>query len=96
MAFTVSLLLQKWHFLSSKRRRSLKKYFFVLGKWGTLAQKKGHFFHFKNSEGAHASIAPPPPVPRPLESNQTNYNILELIIRGVIIFKTRARVLYQI
>jgi hypothetical protein len=31
----------------------------LLQKWGTLAQKKGHFFHFlKKIGGAHTTIAP--------------------------------------
>ena len=65
MAFIESSLLQKRHFLSSKRGRLFKKYFFSFCNWDTLAQKKGTFFTFKKSGGAHAPIAPPP-VPRPL------------------------------
>ena len=59
MAFIESLLLQKRHFLSSKRGRLFKKYFFSFCNWGTLAQKKGTFFTFKKSGGGT-------PVPRPL------------------------------
>jgi hypothetical protein len=37
MAFyTETLLLQKGHFLSSKRGRSFKKFFFSFVEWGTL------------------------------------------------------------
>ena len=63
MAFIESLLLQKRHFLSSKRGRLFKKYFFSFCNWGTLAQKKGTFFTLKKSEG---HMPPLPPVPRPL------------------------------
>jgi hypothetical protein len=38
MAFTESLLLQKAF--------SFQEILFSFFKWGTLAQKKGHFFHF--------------------------------------------------
>ena len=65
MAFIESLLLQKRHFLSSKRGRLFKKYFFSFCNWGTLAQKKGTFFTFKKSGGGTCPHCPPP-VPRPL------------------------------
>ena len=58
MAFIESLLLQKRHFLSSKRGRLFKKYFFSFCNWGTLAQKKGTFFTFKKS-GGHMPPLPP-------------------------------------
>ena len=60
MAFIESLLLQKRHFLSSKRGRLFKKYFFSFCNWGTLAQKKGTFFTFKK-RGGHMPPLPPPP-----------------------------------
>ena len=60
MAFIESLLLQKRHFLSSKRGRLFKKYFFSFCNWGTLAQKKGTFFTFKNSGGGTCPHCPPP------------------------------------
>ena len=65
MAFIESLLLQKRHFLSNKRGRLFKKYFFSFCNWGTLAQKKGTFFTFKKVGGGHMPPLPPP-VPRPL------------------------------
>ena len=70
MAFIESLLLQKRHFLSSKRGRLFKKYYFSFCNWGTLAQKKGTFFTFKKigGGGGHMPPLPPPPVPRPLIS----------------------------
>ena len=67
MAFIESLLLKKRHFLSSKRGRLFKKYFFSFCNWGTLAQKKGTFFTSKKV-GGHMPPLPPPPVPRPLSS----------------------------
>jgi hypothetical protein len=61
MAFTESLLLQKGHFLASKRGRSFKKYIFrSVFKWGTLAQKKDTFFTFKKVEGHMPPLHPPP------------------------------------
>jgi hypothetical protein len=51
-----SLLLQKGHFLSSKRGRSFKKYFFRSVNGALYPRKKGIFFTFKKS-GGH--IAPP-------------------------------------
>ena len=59
MAFIESLLLQKRHFLSSKRGRLFKKYFFSFCNWGTLAQKKGTFFTFKKVGGTCPHCPPP-------------------------------------
>ena len=45
MVFTESLLLQKA--LSFQQKRAfIQKILFSFFKWGTLAQRKGHFFHF--------------------------------------------------
>ena len=66
MAFTESLLLQKRHFLSSKRGRSFKKYKFHSLNRALQPRKKGTFFTFKKcGRGAHAPHCLP--VPRPLE-----------------------------
>ena len=65
MAFTESLLLRKGHFLSRKRGRLFKKYFFRSLN-GAFKPRKRALFHFKKKwGGAQAPIAPPP-VPRPL------------------------------
>jgi hypothetical protein len=66
MAFTESLLLRKGHFLSRKRGRLFEKYIFRSLNGAFKPRKKGTFFTFKKGGGAHAPIAPPPPVPRPL------------------------------
>ena len=57
-----SLLLRKGHFLSRKRGRLFKKYFFRSLNWALKPRKKGTFLTFKKSGGggAHAPIAPPP------------------------------------
>jgi hypothetical protein len=68
MAFTESLLLRKGHFLSRKRGRLFKKYFFRSLNGAFKPRKKGTFFTFKKSGGAHAPISPP--VPRPLISDK--------------------------
>jgi hypothetical protein len=61
MAFTESLLLQKGHFLSRKRGRSFKKYFFRPLNGAFKPRKKGNFFTFKNSGwGGHMTPLPPP------------------------------------
>jgi hypothetical protein len=71
MAFTESLiLLQKGHFLSSGTFfpvalsfQFIQKIVYLFFKWGTLAQKKGHFFHItfkKVGGGGHVAIVPPP------------------------------------
>jgi hypothetical protein len=57
MAFTESLLLQKGHFLSNKRGRSFKKYFFRSLNGAHQPRKKGNFFHFK-IRGDTCPIAP--------------------------------------
>jgi hypothetical protein len=62
MAFTESLLLRKGHFLSRKRGRLFKKYFFRSLN-GAFKEKRALFSLLKKG-GAHAPIAPP--VPRPL------------------------------
>jgi hypothetical protein len=38
----------------------IQEILFPFFKWGTLAQKKGHFFHLSMGGGAHAPIPPPP------------------------------------
>jgi hypothetical protein len=53
MAFTESLPLQKGHFLSRKRRRLFKKYFFRSLNGAFKPRKKGTFFTFKKSVGGH-------------------------------------------
>jgi hypothetical protein len=60
MAFTDSLQLRKGHFLSRKRGRLFKKYFFRSLNGAFKPRKKGTFLTFKKSGGAHAPIAPPP------------------------------------
>jgi hypothetical protein len=60
MAFTESLLMRKGHFLSRKRGRLFKKYFFRSLNGAFKPSKKGTFFTFKKSGGAQAPIAPPP------------------------------------
>jgi hypothetical protein len=65
MAFTEPLLPRKGHFLSRKRGRLFKKYFFHYLNGAFKPRKKGTFFTFKKSGGAHAPIALSP-VPRPL------------------------------
>jgi hypothetical protein len=57
MAFTESLLLQKGHFLSSKRGRSFKKYFFHSLN-GHFSPEKRALFSLLKKWGAHADIAP--------------------------------------
>jgi hypothetical protein len=64
MALTESLLLQKGHFLSSKRGRSFKKYFFM-----------GTFFHFRKKWGGGGTCHHWPPVPRPLPQFNIILNI---------------------
>jgi hypothetical protein len=59
MAFTESLLLRKGHLLFRKRGRLFKKYLFRSLNGAFKPRKKGTFFTFKNSGGAHAPIAPP-------------------------------------
>jgi hypothetical protein len=59
MAFTESLLLRKGHFLSRKRGRLFKKYFFHSLNGAFRPRKKGTFFTFKKSGGAQVPIAPP-------------------------------------
>jgi hypothetical protein len=51
MAFTESLLLRKGHFLSRKRGRLFKKYFFRSLNWAFKPRKKGTFFTFQKSVG---------------------------------------------
>ena len=59
MAFTDSLLLQKGHFLSRKRERLFKKYFFRSLNGAFKPRKKGTFFTFKKGGGTHAHCPPP-------------------------------------
>ena len=79
MAFTESLLLRKGHFLSRKRGRLFKKYFFRSLNGAFKPRKKGTFFTFKKSGGGTGPHWPPP-VPGPLStvfndlSNQTKNN----------------------
>jgi hypothetical protein len=62
MAFIESLLLRKGHFLSRKRGRLFKKYFFrSLNAF--KPRKKGTFFTFKKTGGGHRPPLPPPPPP---------------------------------
>ena len=73
MAFTESLLLRKGHFLSRKRGRLFKKYFFRSLNGAFKPRKKGTFFTFKKSVGGgHRPPLPPPPVPRPLSTTTHN------------------------
>jgi hypothetical protein len=54
-------------FTTARRALSFQQYkmafiqeiLFPFFKWGTLAQKKGHFFHLSMGGGAHAPIPPP-------------------------------------
>jgi hypothetical protein len=66
--FPVALSFQ-WHFLSSGTFfpvalsfQFIQKIVYLFFKWGTLAQKKGHFFHitFKKVGGGHMSPLSPP------------------------------------
>jgi hypothetical protein len=60
MAFTESLLLRKGHFLSIKRGRLFKKYFFRSLNGAFKPRKKGTFFTFKKSGGGgHRRPLPP-------------------------------------
>ena len=52
---------------------------FSFFKWGTLAQKKGHFFPFKKSEGAHTPIAPSPRFRGPCFL-RINHTIVSIIV----------------
>ena len=61
MAFTESLLLRKGHFLSRKRGRLFKKYFFRFLNGPFKPRKKGTFFTFKKSGGGTGPHCPPPP-----------------------------------
>jgi hypothetical protein len=70
MAFTESLLLQKGHFLSSKRGRSLQEYFFRSLNGALQPRKKGTFSLFEKVGGGAHTPLPPPPVPRPLVTQQ--------------------------
>jgi hypothetical protein len=58
MGFTESLLLRKGHFLSRKKGRLFKKYFFRFLNGAFKPRKKGTFFTFKKS-GGHTSPLPP-------------------------------------
>ena len=87
MAFTESLLLRKGHFLSRKRGRLFKKYFFRSLNGGFNPRKKGTFFTLKKSGGAQAPIAPPPPVPRPLHQGKEMRNI-SLNAHYIVLFKS--------
>ena len=59
MAFTEALLLRKGDFVSRQKRAFIQEILFSFFKRDTLAQKKGHFFHFqKKGGGTHAPIAP--------------------------------------
>ena len=59
MAFTESLLLRKGHFLSRKRGRLFKKYFFRSLNGAFKPRKKGTFFTFKKSGGGTGPHCPP-------------------------------------
>jgi hypothetical protein len=60
-ACTESLLLRKGHFLSRKRGRLFKKYFFRSLNGAFKPRKKGTFFTFKKSVGGgHRPPLPPP------------------------------------
>ena len=81
MAFTESLLLRKGHFLSRKRGRLFKKYFFRSLNGAFKPRKKGTFFTFKKSGGAQAPIAPP--VPRPLALGLQFWRFLKQIRKQI-------------
>jgi hypothetical protein len=59
MAFTESLQLRKGHFLSRKRGRLFKKYFFRFLNGPFKPRKKGTFFTFKKSGGGQVPPLPP-------------------------------------
>jgi hypothetical protein len=46
-------------FSFQQKRAFIQETLFSFFKWGTLAQKKGHFFTFKKSEGTRAPSPPP-------------------------------------
>jgi hypothetical protein len=59
MAFTEPLLPRKGHFLSRKRGRLFKKYFFHSLNGAFKPRKKGTFFTFKKSGGGTCPNCPP-------------------------------------
>ena len=61
MAFTESLLLRKGNFLSRKRGRLFKKYFFRSLNGAFKPRKKGTFFTFKKVWGGGTGPHCPPP-----------------------------------
>ena len=81
MAFTESLLLRKGHFLSRKRGRLFKKYFFRSLNGAFKPRKKGTFFTFKKSGGAQAPIAPT--VRRPLAIGLQFWHFLKQIRKQI-------------
>jgi hypothetical protein len=89
MAFTEPLLLRKGHFLSRKRGRLFKKYFFRSLNGAFKPRKKDTFFTFKKSGGAQAPIAPP--VPRPLDIVDFYPSITEELLLNALTFASQFR-----
>jgi hypothetical protein len=82
MAFTESLLLRKGHFLSRKRGRLFKKYFFRSLN-GAFKPKKRALFSLLKKVGGHMPQLPPPPrfrgpcQPLTLTPNHNFFNFFE-------------------
>jgi hypothetical protein len=75
MAFTESLLLQKGHFLSSKRGRSLQEYFFRSLNGALQPRKKGTFSLFEKVGGGHTPHCPPPGSAAPGHATMLGYSV---------------------
>jgi hypothetical protein len=61
-----------------QKRAIIQEIRFSFFKWGTLAQKKGHFFTFKKvggGGGGGGTCPHCPPVPRPLKNRMRIWNI---------------------